>query len=73
VIRLLGQLFTLLNAVLRLMQGRQLLEAGKAQQRDADMKETQNRVEKAEEAVATPDPVRDERLRNRFDRSRRSQ
>jgi hypothetical protein len=27
-------------------------------------------VEKAEAAVATPDPERDERLRNRFDRSR---
>ena len=27
-------------------------------------------VEKAEAAVATPDPIRDERLRNRFDRSR---
>jgi hypothetical protein len=28
-------------------------------------------VEKAEAAVATPDPERDERLRNRFDRARR--
>lgn len=27
-------------------------------------------VEKAEAAIATPDPERDERLRNRFDRSR---
>lgn len=27
-------------------------------------------VEKAEAAVATPDPERDERLRSRFDRSR---
>jgi len=27
-------------------------------------------VEKAEAAVAVPDPVRDERLRNRFDRGR---
>jgi hypothetical protein len=27
-------------------------------------------VEKAEAAVAAPDPERDERLRNRFDRSR---
>lgn len=27
-------------------------------------------VDKAEAAIATPDPERDERLRNRFDRSR---
>jgi len=31
------------------------------------------REEQAEQAVATPDPVRDERLRSRFDRARRSQ
>lgn len=72
-IKLLGQLFSLIQAVMRLMTTRQLLEAGRAQQRDADIKETENRVEKAQEAVATPDPARDERLRNRFDRSRRSQ
>ncbi len=30
-------------------------------------------VAKAEAAVATPDPVRDERLRSRFDRSRAGQ
>jgi hypothetical protein len=39
--------------------------------RDAQEKLDAN-VEKAEAAIATPDPVRDERLRNRFDRSRDS-
>lgn len=64
------QLLLLLQAVFRLFGDRQLLEAGKAQQREADMKEVEKRVEQANDALVTPDPVRDERLRNRFDRSR---
>lgn len=72
-IQLLKQLFGLLQAVFRLFADRQLLEAGKAQQREADLQEVQRREEQAEQAVATPDPIRDERLRSRFDRSRRSQ
>ena len=67
------QLLGLLQAIFRLFGDRQLLEAGKAQQREADMKEVEERVEQAKDALATPDPVRDERLRDRFDRSRRSQ
>lgn len=72
-IQLLKQLFGLLQAVGRLFADRQLLEAGKAAQREADTKEMLRREEQAEEAVATPDPIRDERMRNRFDRSRRNQ
>lgn len=67
------QLLLLLQAVFRLFGDRQLLEAGKAQQREADMKEVEKRVEQAEDALVTPDPVRDQRLRNRFDRSRGSE
>lgn len=67
------QLLGLLQAIFRLFGDRQLLEAGKAQQRDADKTEVEERVEQAKDALATPDPVRDERLRDRFDRSRRSQ
>jgi hypothetical protein len=73
VIGLLKQLLGLIHTVTRLWVDRRLLEAGKAQQREADMKEVEERVEQAEDALATPDPVRDERLRDRFDRSRRSQ
>jgi hypothetical protein len=73
VIQLLKQLFGLLQAVGRLFADRQLLDAGKAQQREADLQEVMRREEQAEQAVATPDPVRDERLRSRFDRARRSQ
>ena len=72
-IQAIKQLLLLLQAVFRLFGDRQLLEAGKAQQRDADKKEVEERVEQAEDALATPDPVRDERLRDRFDRSLRSQ
>jgi hypothetical protein len=73
VIQGIKQLLLLLQAIFRLFGDRQLLEAGKAQQREADMKEVEERVEQAKDALATPDPVRDERLRSRFDRSSRSQ
>lgn len=69
-IQLLKQLFGLLQAVGRLFADRQLLEAGKAKQRADDLQEIQRREDKAEAAVDTSDPVRGERLRNRFDRSR---
>lgn len=72
-IQLFRQLLGLLQAVGRLFADRQLLEAGKAAQREADMKEMQRREEQANQAVATPDPIRDERLRSRFDRASRTQ
>ena len=72
-IELLKQLFGLLQAVGRLFADRQLLDAGKAEQREADMKEEIAHEEQADRAVATPDPIRDERMRSRFDRSRRSE
>lgn len=72
-IQLFKQLLGLLQAVGRLFADRQLLEAGKAAQREADMKEMQRREEQADQAVATPDPIRDERLRSRFDRASRTQ
>jgi hypothetical protein len=73
VIQGIKQFLLLLQAIFRLFGDRQLLEAGKAQQRDADAKEVIKREEKAEQAVAIDDPVRTERLRSRFDRARRSE
>jgi hypothetical protein len=70
VIEFLKRLFGLFQAVARLWADRQLLEGGRAEQREADMKEVMKREEKADMAVSTPDPARDERLRTRFDRSR---
>jgi hypothetical protein len=73
VIQGIKQLLLLLQAIFRLFGDRQLLEAGKAQQREAGMKEVIEREDKAEQAVAIDDPVRIERLRSRFDRARRSE
>jgi hypothetical protein len=73
VIQGIKQLLLLLQAIFRLFGDRQLLEAGKAQQREAGMKEVIEREEKAEQAVAIDDPVRTERLRSRFDRARSSE
>jgi predicted RecB family endonuclease len=67
---LIRSLFGALASFFGWLGDRQLLEAGKAVQANEEIKEVEARVEKAEAAVATPDPVRDERLRNRFDRSR---
>ena len=70
-IQLLQRLLGLFQAVARLWADRQLLGSGKAEQREADLMEVLAREERAKNAAATPDPVRDERLRDRFDRSRR--
>ncbi len=43
----------------------------KQEAREAIQEQLDANVGKAEIAVATPDPERDERLRNRFDRGRR--
>ena len=40
-----------------------------SEQAVAEVKEVQANVQKAQEAVSTPDPARDDRLRKRFDRS----
>jgi len=72
-IGLLRSLFSLLDKIGLWFANQQSINAGKAEQAAADAKEVEKRVEAANQAVATPDPVRDERLRSRFDRSRRSQ
>ena len=59
-----------LSSIADLFRDRQLIDAGKAVQANEATKEVERHVEQANEAVAVPDPVRDERLRNRFDRSR---
>ena len=63
-------LLGLLGALADLFRDKQLIDAGKAEQELSDRKEVDSHVQQAEEAVRVPDPVRDERLRNRFDRSR---
>lgn len=72
-LKLFSSLFGFLQKLGEYFTNRQLMDAGRAEQANEAVKEVQKRVEQAEAAVATPDPVRDERLRSRFDRaSRRS-
>ena len=69
-IRLLASLFGVINKVLRLLRDSKLEEQGR-QQTVKEMSDELNRqIELADAAIAVPDPARDERLRNRFDRSR---
>ena len=68
-IRFLASLFDVLNKVLGLWRDSKLKEQGRQQAVEEANDEVNRQVELGEVALATPDPVRDERLRNRFDRS----
>ena len=67
--KLLTSLLSVFAAILTWWRERALVEQGRKEAALDAIKEVEARVEKAEVAVATPDPVRDERLRGRFDRS----
>lgn len=69
--QLIRQLLGLFHMIAKLLADRQLLNAGKADQSAQESKEVLQNVETANRAISTDDPVRTERLRNRFDRSRR--
>ena len=59
----------MISTILTWWKERALVEQGRKDAALDAIKEVEARVEKAEAAVATPDPVRDERLRKRFDRA----
>lgn len=67
--KLLTSLLSVFAAILTWWRERALVEQGRKEAALDAVKEVEARVEKAEAAVATPDPVRDERLRKRFDRA----
>jgi len=67
-LRLLASLFAFLDKLLGMFRDSKLEERGRQQAKE----KLDENVAKAEEAVATPDPARDERLRSRFDRSRQA-
>ena len=67
--KLLASLLSVFAAILTWWRERALVEQGRKEAALDAVKEVEARVEKAEAAVATPDPVRDERLRKRFDRA----
>jgi hypothetical protein len=72
-VKLLASLLSVISTILTWWRERALIEQGRKDAALDAIKEVEVRVEKAEAAVATPDPVRDERLRDRFDRSRGGQ
>ena len=67
--KLLTSLLSVFAAILTWWKQRALIDQGRKEAALDAIKEVEARVEKAEAAVATPDPVRDERLRGRFDRA----
>jgi hypothetical protein len=69
-IRLLASLFAFLDKLFGLFRDGKLEEQGRQQAIKEANDELNRQVELGEAALAVPNPERDERLRNRFDRSR---
>jgi hypothetical protein len=69
-IKLLAALFVFLGRLLNLLKERKLEEQGRQQAIKEQENEITRQVELAEDVDLHPDHDRDERLRNRFDRSR---
>ena len=69
-IRLLTALFAFLDKLLCMFRDGKLEEQGRQQNVRETNDELNRQIELGEAALAVPDPDRDERLRNRFDRSR---
>lgn len=69
-IRLLTALFAFLDKLLGVFRDSKLEEQGRQQNVRETNDDLNRQIELGEAALAVPDPDRDERLRNRFDRSR---
>jgi hypothetical protein len=69
-LRLLTSLFAFLDKLFGMFRDSKLEEQGRQQTIKEANDELNRQVEVADAAIAVPDPARDERLRNRFDRSR---
>lgn len=63
-------LLELLGFTVKYAADKQSIDAGRAVQKQATQEQVEQNVQAAKDAVATPDVVRTERLRDRFDRSR---
>jgi hypothetical protein len=68
-VKLFASLFSVLATILTWWKQKQLIEQGRKDAALDAIEEVEARVEQAEAAVAAADPVRDERLRSRFDRA----
>lgn len=71
--KIFASLLSILSAILTWWKRKELIEQGRKDQVLDAITEVEARVKKVEAAVDTPDPVRDERLRNRFDRAHSGQ
>ena len=69
-LRLLTSLFAFLDKLFGLFRDGKLEEQGRQQAIKEANDELNRQIELGEAATSVPDPDRDERLRNRFDRSR---
>jgi uncharacterized membrane protein YccC len=68
-VKILVSLLSVLATVFTWWRERALIEQGRKGAALDAVREVEARVEQAEAAVAAADPVRDERLRRRFDRA----
>lgn len=69
-VSLLSAFFSLLDKLFGSYKEHQIESRGRDAERADAAAEVEERVEHAKEAVDNPDPVRLERLRNKYDRSR---
>jgi F0F1-type ATP synthase membrane subunit b/b' len=69
-IKLLSSLLSLLDRLWAAWNENKLRQQGRQEAIKEANDEINRQIELGEAAIATPDPERDERLRNRFDRSR---
>ena len=69
-IKLLSSLLSLLDRLWAAWNDNKLRQQGRQEAIEEANDEVNRQVELAEAVVAVPDPERDERLRNRFDRGR---
>lgn len=70
-IKLLAALFGLIDKLVGYYRDRKLVEQGREEAINEVAEKVDQNVQAAKDAVSTSDPLRDERLRNRFDRSRK--
>ena len=70
-IRFLSSLLSLIERAFAYLDQRHLKQQGRQEAIQEAADDLQRQIDMGEAAVAVPDPLRDERLRNRFDRSRK--
>tara|TARA_R110000868_G_scaffold113191_1_gene303995 strand:- start:1985 stop:2200 length:216 start_codon:yes stop_codon:yes gene_type:complete len=71
VIRLLSSLLALVERLCAILDREQWKKQGRQEAAKEAADDIQRQIDVGEAAVAVPDPIRAERLRNRFDRARK--